>query len=428
MKTILSSVAMLLLGGFAFGTTGCVTEYQTTSVAPTYSATTLPAASRVALVMEFRGGEPTPEERADVRALLSDYLAGKGSVLVEGPDDADYLVHAVLERRNPDNPAEWTVVNTYSAQSLGVATGDDYRWPGGIIEDDYYETTTFSHIGFGIFYPVWFDYWDSPWHRGRLILCPPHRPHHRYAEARWREERRWHRPDRWHPDRRRDWERRDNNRRDEPDRRPSLHRDNDRRRDEARPGDHRERRPESVRPGSDRNRDRGDHRSRPGFGPRPGADSPRHPTAVARPPAPPAPGGHRPAITQPPTRPTTPPSVEQTSDRRPRAVGVSGHGVVVVRPPAERREGARVQPPSQPNHPVRPPVRVTPPPPQRPELQGPPPRVDPRRTDTRGGEPRKFTPPPKREGSGRDQQGNGRPAPRRRDTDDSERDKNTPPR
>lgn len=168
MKTPLAGVSALALAGFALCTTGCVTEYQTVSSVPVYSGTTLPAASRVALVMEFRGGTPTAQEREEVRAILADYLAGKGSVLVDEPSGADYLVHAVLERRNAENPAEWTVVNTYSAHSLAAVGGDDYRWPGGIIEDDYYDTTTFTYVGFGAFYPVWFDAWDSPWYRGRV--------------------------------------------------------------------------------------------------------------------------------------------------------------------------------------------------------------------------------------------------------------------
>ena len=74
MKT-LSPVALSVLGAFALLTTGCATEYRTVSTVPTYSGTTLPAASRVALVMEFRGGEPTPQERAEVRALLADNLS-----------------------------------------------------------------------------------------------------------------------------------------------------------------------------------------------------------------------------------------------------------------------------------------------------------------------------------------------------------------
>ena len=32
--------------------------------------------------------------------------------------------------------------------------------PGGLVEDDFYETTTFSYIGFGVFYPVFFDHWS----------------------------------------------------------------------------------------------------------------------------------------------------------------------------------------------------------------------------------------------------------------------------
>ncbi len=458
MKTILTSVALLLLGGFAVGATGCVTEYQTVSTAPTYSGTTLPAASRVALVMEFRGGEPTPEVRADVRALVADYLAGKGSVLVDDPGAADYLVHVVLERRNPDNPAEWTVVNTYSAQSLGVAGGDEYRWPAGLIEDDYYETTTFSYIGFGLFYPMWFDLWDSPWHRGHLILCPPPRPHHHYGDARWRDERRWHRPDRWHPDRRRDWERRDDRRPDnrerrpevrrdddhrreavrpgdQRNRRPDLRRDDDRRREQARPGDNRGRRPDGGRPGLDRTpeRDRGhgDLKPRPGMGPRPdGGPSSRWGSGPVKPPPPPPPppAANRVPTMRPSPRPVAPPPPEVTSDRRPRAVVAPGHGVVGTRPAANPPLLHRENPQVQPNKPERPPARVTPPPPAQPQVRGTPPRMEPRRVDTKGGEPRKITPPPRRENSSRDQSGSGRPAPRRNDSDDSDRDKKTPPR
>lgn len=461
MKTLLSSAALLLLGGFAFGATGCVTEYHTVSTAPTYSETTLPAASRVALVMEFRGGEPTPEVRADVRALVADYLAGKGSVLVDGPEQADYLVHVVLERRNPDNPDEWTVVNTYSAQSLGVAGGDEYRWPAGLIEDDYYETTSFSYIGFGVFYPMWFDLWDSPWHRGHLILCPPPRPHHRYGEIRWREERRWHRPERWHPERRRDWDRRDDRRPDNRDRRPEVRRDDDRRREQARPADARDRRPdthrpdlrrgddrrreqarpgdtpgrrpEGGRPGSDRaRRDHGNLPPRPAPGPRPEAGAPGRSVPAVQAPAAQPPVVNRPPAMRPPTRPSTPPPPTVAPDRGARPVAVPGTGVRGTRPapnpPVVHREAPRVQPPAQANKPSRPAVRATPQPAQNPQVQRPAPRTEPRRVDTRGGEPRKFTPPPQRENSSRDRSGSGRPAPRRNDSEDSDRDKNTPPR
>lgn len=196
MKSSVAGLLSVLLLGLALCTSGCVTEvYSEPQSPPVYSRTTMPAASRVALVMEFRGGEPTPEARADVRAILADYLASRGSVLVRDPADADYIVYAVLERRNPANPDEWTVVSTSSARSLS-AVGDEYEWPGGIIEVEDDDFATYSYIGFGVFYPIWFDLWDSPWHRGRMILCPPpHRPHR--PEVRWREDRRWHRPQRW---------------------------------------------------------------------------------------------------------------------------------------------------------------------------------------------------------------------------------------
>jgi|GEM_PF-6047812 len=241
MKIPLSVAAALMLGGFAFGATGCVTEYQTVSTVPIYSGTTLPAASRVAVLMEFRGGSPSPQERADVRELIADYLAGKGAVLVEEPSAADYLVHVVLERRNPANPEEWTVVDTYSAHSLSSVAGDDYEWPAGIVEDDSYKVTTYSYIGFGAFYPIWFDAWSSPWHRGHIRICPPPRHHDHYRDNRWREERRHHRPDRWqkdrHPDlgrgdgRRMERDHREEQRRPDPVRSPQkrdTHRDRDR--------------------------------------------------------------------------------------------------------------------------------------------------------------------------------------------------------
>ncbi len=265
MKTF-SSVALGVLGGFALFTTGCATEYQTVSSVPTYSGTTLPAASRVALVMEFRDGEPTPQERAEVRALLADYLSSRGSVLVDETRDADYLVHAVLERRNPENPAEWTVVNTYSAHSLNAVGGDDYRWPGGIIEDDFYETTTFTYIGFGAFFPIWFEAWDSPWHRGHVRVCPPPRRHHNYADFRWREDRRHHRPDRWQRDLHPEWGRRDESRGDRSPARPHVE-DRDRnngRHPEVNRGN--DRRPEVVRPSDNRDRHDGSRDRRHDWG------------------------------------------------------------------------------------------------------------------------------------------------------------------
>lgn len=222
-------VSCLLLG-VALCTSGCVTElYSQPRPAPVYSRTVLPAASRVALILDFRGGEPAPDARAEVREILADYLASRGSVLVADPADADYVVYAVLERRNPGNPYEWTVVSTSSARSLG-AFGDEFEWPGGIIEVEDDDYVSYSYIGFGVFYPIWFDLWDSPWHRGRMILRPPpHRPHR--PEVRWREDRRWHRPQRWvhkepkpvkkpEPDRKdRDLKRRDEPTRAVPDQR-----------------------------------------------------------------------------------------------------------------------------------------------------------------------------------------------------------------
>lgn len=268
MKTYFAGLGALVLAGFALCSTGCVTEYHSIAATPAYSSTTLPAASRVALVMEFRGGEPTEQERADVRAILTDYFRGKGSVVVEQPSEADYLVYAVLERRNPDNPSEWTVVSTSSARSLGAPGGDEFEWPGGVIEDEEFETSRFSYVGFGLFYPIWFDVWDSPWYHGRVILCPPpHRPSWYWRDD-WRHDRRWHRPHRWHdhdhrrPDidrRGRDWDRDrrdgDHNRPDNRDRRDSDRRDNNGRHDDHRRGD------------NDRHDDRQDHRrgdNRPG--------------------------------------------------------------------------------------------------------------------------------------------------------------------
>ncbi len=437
MKTPFAGFAALALTGFALSTTGCVTEYQTVSPAPTYVRTSLPAASRVALVMEFKGGEPTPEERAEVRALLADYLSGKGSVLVDDPDSADYLVHVVLERRNPDNPSEWTVVNTYSARSLGADSGDEYLWPSGIIEDDYYETTTFSYIGFGVFYPVWFDLWSSPWHRGRVIVCPPPRSHHRYWETQWRTERRWHRPDRWHGHRRPDGPRETPHR---PDPRPGGNnggRDRDGRdRDWRHDGDRRPDTPNRESPrrgGGDRGGDwnrgdgprhdtpsrpdsgrGGDHRGgggRPGGGagveppsgivtPRPGSD-----LRPARPTPTPAPfvGPVRPSPASAPQPVARPPA--------PRAVAVPGHGIVPLRPsersqpqlhpqppqpsnePRERVQHPRPQPTSPSIRPAPTPNRVTAPTVHEPRREQP--RVEtPHRRDDSGGA-RRSDPPPR---------------------------------
>ncbi len=453
MKTPLAGLSAIALAGFALLATGCVSETYETSSAPPYSGTVLPASSRVAIVMEFRGGEPSPEERAEVRALLADYLASKGSVLVEQPSDADYLVHAVLERRDPENPAEWTVVNTYSAHSLGATSGDDYRWPGGIIEDDFYETTRFTYIGFGVFYPIWFDAWDSPWHRGRVRVCPPPRRHDFYRDNRWRDERRWHRPDRWTGPRRPDSDRGDRR----PDLRPGDHRPDDRRRDDRRGDDRRrperddqrrdwrndgDRRPDAPnrppnrpdsnrrpedrrerdrindgdrRPGGDRNSGdgRGIDRDRGGVNRRPGPDM--------RPPA--AAPVNTPAVRPPPARPADPPPAVQQEERREqprvRPSRSSNQGeppLANPRPGVERPRTPPSSPPQErprvivvPGHgaiPVRPvaqPPAEAPKvqPRQRPEVQrpAPAPRREPtQRPEVRRSEaPRPMPPPPRRE-------------------------------
>ena len=412
MKTTLSAAAMLLLGGFAFGSSGCVTEYQTVSTTTAYSGTTLPAASRVALVMEFRGGTPSPEERADVRAILSDYLAGKGSVLVDEPSAADYLVHVVLERRNPANPAEWTVVDTYSAHSLSSVYGDDYDWPGGIVEDDSYSVTTYSYIGFGAFYPIWFDAWDSPWHRGHLRICPPPRHHDRYRDNRWREERRHHRPDRWQADRRPDSDRKDN-RRGGHDRSPGMgNRDNHRPenvRPPERPADHRD---------GNRPHNRHDGTTAPRPGKPAGTVQPPPPSApfATQPPAqrpqpvvkPVSHPPHNRPVQPPPTgRPTVNPSrphpvpqqpqqppVANPPDRRPQTIALPGGGVMVTRPAP--------QPPSAhpaPQQPARPSQQVRPPNQGGHEVRPQPPRGDPNRSrmERRNGpDSRHVTPQPNR--------------------------------
>jgi hypothetical protein len=405
MKTTLPTAAALLLGGFAFGAAGCVTEYQTVSTVPVYSGTTLPAASRVALLMEFRGGTPSPQERAEVRALLADYLTGKGSVLVDEPSAADYLVHVVLERRNPTNPEEWTVVDTYSAHSLRSVYGDDYDWPAGIVEDDSYTVTTYSYIGFGAFYPIWFDSWDSPWYRGHLRICPPLRHNDRYRDTRWREERRHHRPDRWQKDRRPD-----GNRGDDRQRRPDV----DRR------GDHRQ--PEPVRPPerpADRRNDDRTHSRHDGPNPsRPGKPvgpdqlpSPDAPFAT-KPPAQSHPPSATPVPQHPHNRPVQPPPAgnpnvhssrphsapqpaQQTSganppERRPRTIVVPSGGMMVTRPtPQPPSAQPAPQPPARPNPQAQPPNHGAH------EVKPPPPRGDPGRTrmerrnpeDTRRGQP-----------------------------------------
>ena len=438
MKNTLPSAGFALLAGFALFSTGCVAQYESPAPVTSYAGTTLPAAGTVALVMEFRGSEPTPQERADVRALLSDYFSQQGTVLVEDTYAADYLVHAVLERRDPANPSEWTVVETYSANSLRSAGSDEFRWPGGLVEDDFYETTTFSYIGFGVFYPVFFDRWSSPWHRGHIRICPPPRHHDRYRDNHWREERRWHRPDRWLPERHPEWKnhrrqddhpRRDNNRRPDLDRRP----DHERRPDPVR-RDGRDRR-DGDRFDSDRHAEivpvrphvgprpgpnppdnvrRPDHIRHPGTGPRPaGGDDRRHedmrPRHVDR--AHPVPPTPRPVVAPPPR--AEPPAPEA---RREQQRIVAGRGVVVTRtippPPApqakpvDRRPGSpnRMEP-GNPEH--RRPTAGTPPPSaprgERPRLE-----------HHRGPDARPGTPPSRRE------HGTGRPDNRRPPADDKD--------
>jgi hypothetical protein len=410
MRTILTSAALLLLGGFAFGATGCVTEYQTVSTSPTYSGTTLPAASRVALVMEFRGGTPSPEERADVRAILSDYLTGKGSVLVDEPSAADYLVHVFLERRNPANPAEWTVVETYSAHSMSSVYGDDYRWPDGIVEDETYQTTSFSYVGFGLFYPIWFDAWDSPWHRGRIRMCPPPFRHDRFRDVRWLEEHRFHRPDRWPKDRRPDSDRKDD-RRDDHDRSPGMGNRDNHRPENVRPPE----RPADRRAG-DRSHNRHDDTPRPG---KPaGAVQPPPPNApfAAKPPAQrpqpvvtpvPQHPHNRPVQSPPASRPTVPPSrphpapqpaqqppVANPPDRRPQAIVVPGGGVMVPRPAPQPPSAQPVQ-----QQPARPNRQVQQPNQGGHEVKPQPPRGDPSRSRMERRNPedtRKVQPQPKR--------------------------------
>lgn len=378
MKNILSASGFALLAGFVLFATGCVAQYESSFPATSYSSTTLPAAGTVALVMEFRGGEPTPEERADVRALLAEYFSQQGTVLVDETEAADYLVHAVLERRNPANPTEWTVVETYSANSLRSVGTDEFRWPGGLIEDDYYDTTTYSYIGFGLFYPVFFDLWSDPWHRGHVILRPPPRRHSHWTNDRWRDDHRWHRPTRWHGDRRPDgsdrkrpdWNR--DGRRDRPDNlRPD--RGNRDRRDGIRPDrDHRD---GDRRPDNDYRRDN-DRRGGGDHGRTPSADAPRSEspvTTVQRPPRPerPRPVGS-PQIAPPDrsqSRPDTHPA--EVRGERPRRGNspMHGQGAVAVRPPrpqplaspppsqvqpADRRGGAPHQLPARPEHRGRP--------------------------------------------------------------------------
>ena len=244
MKTYLSSYGLVLLAGFALFSSGCVAQYESPAPVTSYSAPSLPAAGTVALVMEFRGGEPTPQERGEVRALLADYFSQQGTVLVEDTYAADYLVHAVMERRNPENSAEWTVVSTDSARTIRSSSSDEFYWPGGVIEDDSYGTTMYSHVGFGVFYPVFFDLWSDPWRRGHVVLFPPMRPHRFYDDNNWRQERRRHEPARWQPERHPEW-----------------------RQHGLRPGDDRRPTPGHVQPSSGdtlrRTSPAGDHRSPP---------------------------------------------------------------------------------------------------------------------------------------------------------------------
>ena len=359
MKNLLSASGFSLLAGFALFSPGCVAQYETSTPATSYSSTVLPAVGTVALIMEFRGGEPTPEERADVRALLTDYFSQQGTVLVEDPDAADYLVHAVLERRNPENPTEWTVVETYSANSLRSAVSDEFRWPGGLIEDDYYDTTTYSYVGFGIFYPVFFDLWSHPWHRGQVILRPLPRRHNHWNNDRWRDDHRWHRPARWHDDRRPDGSDR---------KRPDRNRDGRRDRDDSKRGDRRDndRRDGDRSPDTDRrlDNDRGPNNDR-----RPdseGRGRPDRGRIDSNRPSTPVPALQRPAggDARPPGQ-AGPPRIERPRPVDPSQVAPSSRPTSA---PAVRREPPRRHPVSAPGSPatVRPRTPSAPasPPPQ----------------------------------------------------------------
>jgi hypothetical protein len=459
MKTHLASLGALVLTGFALCSTGCVTEYHSIAATPAYSGTTLPAASTVAFVMEFRGGDPTPEEREDVRAILTDYFAGKGSAVVAEPSQADYVVYAVLERRNPDNPAEWTVVSTSSARSLNASGGDEFEWPGGIIEDEEFETSSFSYMGFGLFYPIWFDVWDSPWHRGRVILCPPPYRHHRDFGDQWRHDRRWHRPERWHDrrpdgrrpdverrdpdrdrrdrDRARDGNRGDNNRPNNGDRRDRDHRDNNKGPGNNRPDDNRrgdnhsdpnwkpdaERSREVIRE-RDRSVDkpRSHETSGPGMRPSDSRRSQPQPSNQPHPPIVAPTAGNRPPVVHPPAQ--QPPHTPTVRREPPRQPSVPPHPRTVDRPgPHTQPPQPAQRPPSQEVRPAQPQPAATPRlnPPTRPHTE-PPARVEPAtRSALHGQSPRaaearqrmiqqkgsnvdggRRNPPPAREGAKKD--------------------------
>jgi hypothetical protein len=408
MKNLIPASGLVLLAGFAFFSTGCVAQYESSAPVPSYSGATLPAASTVALVMEFLGGEPSPEERADVRALLADYFSQQGNVLVDDTYAADYLVRAVLERRNPENPAEWTVVSTDSARTLRGSSGDDYYWPGGVIEDDSYATTSYSYIGFGLFYPVFFDLWSDPWHRGRVILHPPMRPHRFYDNDGWRQERRRHEAARWQPDRHPEWK--------QHERRPDWdNRDrSDRNRDDHlnRPNADRRPTPDRVRPSTGDNsrhmppgggtvqRPDNDRRPTPDHVRPPSPDTIRRdpqPATVQRPPS----GGDRrpeharspqpeqprpvsPGHSQPHVAPSTRPPAQVAPMNRQQPQPV-------VQSPDVRNERPRSGPSSAPSHgptvsrsqPSQPPVPVNPPSATR---------VQPQSSDRHAGSPNRVQP------------------------------------
>jgi hypothetical protein len=174
MKISLTTVALLALSGFAFGATGCVTEYQTVSTVPVHSATTLPAASRVALVLEFRGGTPSPDERADVIALLADYLAGKGSVLVENPADADYYECTRCPRAPATRqPGRVTDVETYFRHTQPELVFKETNIACGRIVETRTTNDQNSKTAFGVIYPDLSTPGTNPWHQGGHQDLPP---------------------------------------------------------------------------------------------------------------------------------------------------------------------------------------------------------------------------------------------------------------